>query len=73
MEKQIPKASAKITYAPILGKRSDDDNSRESEKVKNKIFRGSYRKLIRNVKYLTAAISFIMTLLKLFQELGLIP
>ncbi|MDZ8108645.1 MAG: hypothetical protein RM338_23890 [Nostoc sp. DedQUE12a] len=73
MERKIPKAFAKITYAPILAKRSDDDNSRESEKVKNKIFRGSYRKLIRNVKYITTAVSFLMTLLKLFQELGLIP
>lgn len=71
MKVQINKASAKSAQYPKTEENSDD--SSKLKKAKNKIFNGKYRKLFRNVKYLTAVMSFLMTLLKLLQELGLIP
>ncbi len=75
MERQTSNASDKSVYIPIFGDSSDKSCQFETndEKLEKKPSQLDWRKILRIIRNVSSITSVFITLLKLLQELGLIP
>lgn len=71
MNTQKPNASEKSVYTPII--RENSDESSKSKKLEQRQIQWDWRKLLRAARNVSSVVSIIITLLKLLQEIGLIP
>ena len=75
MERQTSNASAKSVHTPIFGDSSDKSCQFETndEKLQKKPSQLKLRKILIIIRNVSSIMSLFITLLKLLQELGLIP
>jgi hypothetical protein len=75
MERQTSNPSDKSVHILILGNSSDKSCKFETndEKLEKKPSQLDWRKILRIIRNVSSTMSVFITLLKLLQELGLIP
>ena len=75
MKEQKSNASDKSVNSPILGESSSDSykSDKPDEKTDKKLHRWNWRRVVRTMRDVSSVASVIISLVKILEELGLLP